>query len=67
MEAQLQTLLLQMIRQTAAGLAAAIQSPAGASETGGETAARLQARMELSIHRLRHIQDILARAGSQFS
>ena len=63
MEAQLQTLLLQMIQQTAAGLAAAIQSPEGAIETGGETAERFQARMELSIHRLRHIQDILALQG----
>ncbi len=63
MEAQLQTLLVQMLRQTSDGLAAAIQSPEGAIETGGETAERFQARMELSIHRLRHIQDILTLHG----
>ena len=64
MDAQLQTLVLQMLRQTADGLAAAIRDPEGAIETGSETAARFEARMELSMMRLQRITDILAFQGA---
>jgi len=59
MDAQLHTLILQMLQQTADGLASAVQAPIGEIETGGETAERFQTRMELSIKRIRCIQDIM--------
>jgi hypothetical protein len=59
MDAQLHTLILQMLRQTADGLTAAIRAPIGEIETGGETAERFQDRMELTIKRLGCIRDIV--------
>jgi hypothetical protein len=61
MDAQLHTLILQLLQQTTDGLAAARWAPIGEIETGGETAERFEARMELSIKRIRCIQDIMQR------
>ena len=61
MDAQLQTLVLQLLQQTADGLAAAIWAPIGEIETGGETAERFQARMDLSVQRLAVIRGIMQR------
>ena len=61
MDAQLHTLVLQLLQQTSDGLAAAIWAPIGEIETGGETAERFQSRMDLSVERLTVIRDILQR------
>ena len=61
MDAQLQTLILQLLQQTADGLAAAVWAPIGEIETGGERADRFQARMDLSVQRLTVIRDIMQR------
>jgi len=58
---QLRTLILQMFQQTADGLTAACWAPTGEIETGGETAERFQARMELSVKRLACITNIMQR------
>jgi hypothetical protein len=64
MDAQLQALILQMLQQTADGLAAARWAPIGEIETGGETAERFQARMELSVKRLRAIKAVVQGVAS---
>lgn len=51
----MQTLILQLLQQTADGLAAAISAPQG------ESAERFRARMELSVKRLICIADIMRR------
>src|SRR2546422_6636390 len=48
MDGQLQTLILQLLQQTADGLAAAVWAPIGEIET----AERFQSRMDLSVQRL---------------
>ncbi len=61
MDAQVQTLVLQLLLQTADGLTSALEAPIGKMETGEESATRFQVRMDLSIERLRCIIDIVQR------
>jgi hypothetical protein len=55
MDAQMQTLILQLLQQTADGMVAAVHAPQG------ESTEHLQARMELSVKRLACIADIMQR------